>query len=662
MFNRQIWDAPEVSRRNSSLTLSKSSLSRIAFSPKPAPTYEPRRVIYPSDGVYNITGAGVQAGGLHDCRALRLTCEDGDDKACEPNKCVYGTLQKTDLDLWKYTSDDQTIEVYYEPAPLIRLKQITRGVHNSTQVLKPASPPAYLSFFELADSDSETLYEIVYRNIAFISFKEKCNYNEACIHSNLASVDNIGLVYYGAITYLHDLKASEHWINYIKSEIKAMDVSAYTNSKALVRDLTLKLISYDKSFLQLAGSDLSYSTYELAPHSHPIYSRLPGVYKSDDEVLYTSDLSIRTRLDNSIDFGFKVAKGDVAYVYRPRRLTDPQVRDSVGLSPLHRDVLFTPRDPESWVKESATTDVSKYVLSGADSELYHSKTKIDKFYANILDPDTCYEQALDWTASLLGLIPPIWDSTWATQIKRAIIKNCLGWFAPEVETPAGPNIKGQVVSEFPFSGYTEYFDTTSNNFHDYDFSSITPRVFTTDSDNLVTLTPVDNLTINPEYWDGLYASKGTLIHLIWWNMLLGLERFSADDELESYESVAYKVTTYLPNQFKELNIPIKLSPCYAGIGAVCGLSRVYNISDFETRVLTCLPFRYSRHGKMWSTLENIYEYWTPALHKPRIQYGVFAAGYSAAEDTYLERSFDGTSYSRLHNNHLLNTTVTLGTI
>lgn len=673
MYNRLVWDDPKAISHPlnfsksaiaiSSRSATSLSLSRISFEsliiPQFSDTSDP--IISKNDlGVYEITGAGIKVSeSIQDCRALKLKCQVGTDKECEPYKCIYGTLEKTNR-LWKYSNNE--VDIYYEPRPLVKIKNISRGSYNGVQLSKPASYAQYLSFFELADfTTGETTYEALMREIASIAFTDICKSHEACILSNLQSTDNIDLIYYGVITYLYNIEASEYWINYIRKVISSKSLEAYLTSRDLLKEIVLELIGFNNCFIQLQASNVySQSKIDLSEHSRPIYTRLPEVYKIDelDNVLYTTNLDIRTNLGFEPDIGFKVIKGTKGYTYLPRRITDYKLRDTLGLPPLNRNKTTTHKDLESWkpFEDSSYVDTSKYVLSGADCELYNSKTKIDSFYSNVLDPDTCYEPALDWVASLLGLISPIWDSTWSSKIKRAIIKNCLGWFNIDIFTTdvlgdKSLNIKGKVLSEFPFNNYTDYFlETSEDNYLAYDFSSVFPKIREySETTELVSETDVSNLTIRKTHWEGLYATKGTFIQLLWWNMLLNLERFDATHELEVYDSGlgVYKVSTYLDNPHQKLNIPIKFSYCQAGTPlqaqlnsytnqAVCGISQVFNISELFRSVLICLPFRYNRNGKMWRTLQQIYEYWMPINHKPHIQYGVFAAGYSAADDVFLE--------------------------
>lgn len=673
MFNRHIWDNFEVRKRSAnfsksavairSSTPTQLSLGRISFEsliiPKYSETSDPI-ISQNNSGVYEITGRGLQVSDtIHDCRAYGLTCQNGTDKECQAYKCIYGTLEKQN-NLWKYSSGG--IDIYYRDADLLKIKNIFRGVYNNSPVLKPISYAQYLSFFELANpTTGETLYEFLMRKISSIAFTDICKSHEACILSNLGSKDNIHLIYYGVVTYLYEAKASEYWINFIRNRVKQKDLDSYQTSKELLKEIVLELISYSGSFVQLERSNIyDQSKLELSNHARPIYSRLPEVYKIDEinNVLYTTNLDVRTSLDFEPDVGFKVIKGVEGYTYLPRRVTDYELRDSLGLPPLNRDKTTTHRDPESWKKftDSSYVDTSKYVLSGADSELYNSKTKIDSFYSDVLDPDTSYAPTLDWVASLLGLIPPIWDNSWSEKIKRAIIKNCLGWFDLDTQTTdvfgnKSLNIKGKVLSEFPFDNYPDYLtDELEDNYLIYDFSSSVPKIRQYSEDTeLVSESEVPNLVIRKAFWEGLYATKGTFIQLLWWNMLLGLERFDAQTELDVHipELGVYKVSTYLDSEFKELNIPIKFSYCQAGTPlqaqlnsysnqAVCGISQVFNISELYRSVLICLPFRYNRDGKMWRTLQQIYEYWMPINNKPHIQYGVFAAGYSAADDVFLE--------------------------
>jgi hypothetical protein len=619
----KLWDTlrtPNSNKYNTSYIsggrLTTLSLGQITFrsTSTPASTF----VLTPKAlDAYEILDRGAEIDENTDnCAVLGQACADGTPVQCVRGKCVVGSLEKQSATLYKYTHHN--LAVSYSAADEIKL-------------------PNGRKFLEFCELDGG--YEDIARAIVSISYSSRVNSQEAGILSNLESSVYTKDLYYGAMTYLHKRSASLLWRRYAREQLKLLD---YTQSGTVVLNEIVELFLYwQNCILEVVRNKYNRSSLMLAPRAHPIYARLPQVYKIEDESLFLQDLSKRTELDGkTLDVGFKVIGETEAYIYLPRSITDPETRDLYDLSPLDLSEQFTPKDPQSWVKlkeYDEVLDVSKLTLAGIDGELTASKEKIGAFFTDILDPDTCYPQVLDWVASIVGLLPPIWNAEWDLVLKRAVIKNALGWYdrltssknllGEDILTP-----KGETLNQYPFSEYPQHFGTSNN--LNYEFSSLVPQIRVKNSMGITSLVSVDRLALNKADWVGLYESKGTFYNLFWWLMALRARKFDASTEIEDDH-----INIFVENESEDACTPIVLTPCQVGDAdsafdnkAVCGISRLYE----RISVVVPMSFKYSRDGAMWANVNDIVENWTRIDRKPRVQYALFAAGYSTADDFLFE--------------------------
>lgn len=83
-----------------------------------------------------------------------------------------------------------------------------------------------------------------------------------------------------------------------------------------------------------------------------------------------------------------------------------------------------------------TLDVAFWLCTPWDGLLTETKSKVDAFYENYLDPQTALPEYLDWLAMLCGFTGPYWDAQWAVSIKRALIANSYNFIWISKGTPA----------------------------------------------------------------------------------------------------------------------------------------------------------------------------------------------------------------------------------
>ena len=123
-----------------------------------------------------------------------------------------------------------------------------------------------------------------------------------------------------------------------------------------------------------------------------------------------------------------------------------------------------------------------------------------------LDPTECSPKNLDWLAQHVGLSAPVWNVNWATEYKRTLIQNSLGWFDKELTQTIGTQeyktIKGEILDQHPFNAAPWRSEENAPEDKVDIFNLDLSKVYSQD------------LSIYKKEWDGLGESKGSILTLV----------------------------------------------------------------------------------------------------------------------------------------------------
>ena len=661
-----------------------------------------------ANGEYSVLAHGEPipgdlGGGNENCIVEGMICTDGTNKDCKPGKCLIGKLKKISNYKWKYTSassyNGTKLEYFIGGKEFLELKTIIRGSHQNpdgtaVSVDKPASknttvylPPVgyagsvfsdtYVKFFNLtmALDNSETLNGVItteedfirqiidigYKN--FYALKTGPTYSSICDspldRKVVSSIEDIIFSLPEAWRERVRSYMGEKWD--IKHTTHETNREFITTTFRYMRSLFTKTTQVTRSGLK--RSSIRYISDESV---RPIYLRLPASsnsYRPEgyEEVLIIAKEQDRFNLPiSSLEIGTMVATSDrkISYQFLPRVITDETERRTFKMSPLYssrtKEELYSPRDDKSWSRiiedQLPKSPVAKWMLAGADEFLREKKYEIEDFYYTYLDPTECSPKNLDWLAQHVGLSAPVWNTEWATEYKRALIKNSLGWFdkelVQEVNNKEYKTIKGEVLSLHPFNAapWRDEEDAPDDKIDLFgiDLSSASSQ----------------DISVYKKEWGGLGESKGSILTLIF---LFSLFKIKAHTEGEivskddKFQSIHISVKSGLRAQ--ELDAPILLPTKYDM--PQVGTLEQYRIGSFEnqlvadrTKVTTAeeadniffrLPFYYNRDGKSWDLVQSVANYWVQAKLNSRVQYAYLAAGLWKQGDAFFDPGFVDTA-------------------
>lgn len=649
-----------------------------------------------ANGEYSVLAHGEPipgdlTGGNENCVVEGMTCTDGTNKNCKPGKCLIGKLKKISGYKWKYTSassyNGTKLEYFIGGKDILELKTIIRGSHKNPDgtiiaIDKPASknttiylPPVgyagsifsdvYVKFFNLtmALDNSDTFNGIItteedfIKQIIDIGYKNFYALETGPTYSSICDSPLDRRV----ISSIEDIIFSlpNIWKEKVKSYMEAKwDVkhTTYETNREFITTTYRYMRSLFTKTTQVTKSGLKRSSIRSISDeaARPIYLRLPTASNSYRPEGYEDLLIIANEQDrfnlpiSSLEIGTIVCTSDrkIAYQFLPRVISEESDRRKFKMSPLYssrtKEELYSPRDDKSWsrlIKEQLPKlPVAKWMLAGADEFLREKKHEIEDFYYTYLDPTECSTKNLDWLAQHVGLSAPIWNTDWADEYKRALIKNSLGWFNKElVEEINGKEyktIKGEILDQHPFNAAPwrteEATPDGKVDLFNLNLSSISSQ----------------DLSIYKKDWDGLGESKGSILTLIF---LFSLFRIKAhtDNEIESKDG-RIRVKSGLRSQ--EVSAPVLIPTKYdfpqAGTIADYEAGAFTNqlVAD-QTSITTTeesnniffrLPFYYNRDGKSWDLAQSIANYWVQAKLNSRVQYAYLAAGLWKQGDAFFD--------------------------
>lgn len=446
---------------------------------------------------------------VENCRVINTTCMEefstntnGTDTKCLPNKCfggeltfsilnesiiqldiVRGDIQKSlyikniflnkssneIYDFYIRISNDSDDLIYYPDDD----KEFYRTIGGKLRI------PLQL-LFDI--NQNNNFLKDFFDSILIFLFRKTCEGPiEVCIRNNLLS-QNIE-------SFKNELKdriSLSKFSNFIKSKIlESIElITEFSNLADYVSqcfDVIQELFNSSSYIVDSGFLQSKKSSFRGELRGRPIYSRLPssnfGYNTSglEENIIFLEDINSRFSLEN-IDSGQIVVANDYSegYKYIPRLISSYRERISLGLpekitDTYDKDQIYSPKDPESWKKlessELPPVPVTKWVIEASDKFLIESKEKIDRFFDEYLNPDTCFSESLDWLAQHVGLNDSIYSSYESDSIKRILIKNALGWEDSRLDfevtfpnplpdgsfTKVYKTIKGKVLDDLPFN-------------------------------------------------------------------------------------------------------------------------------------------------------------------------------------------------------------------
>jgi len=520
-------------------------------------------------------------------------------------------------------------------------------------------------------------------------YENKCGQNAACINSMLGTKDLSPA--YATVGLFLDSLQDPAWKDYLLVGINEMadeDITSYEFILFALRFIFAHkghvLLHFNRKYHK---SRVSYDTN----YPRPVYYRLPAGYTrgdnyAQDDILYISNLEQRLSIPlEELAFGTLVigSDGKTGYRFEPRRLLSPVTRLRYGLNPADPTIEYSPKDPFSWKlldksEIPGAANPTKWLLGGIDFFLSQTHMKMERFFTDFVDPNTCFAMALDWNYQFYGWTPRLWNTEWDTETKRSLLKNALGWFNKEIfkdilvtenSTKRMLSYKGNVLREFPFNIYGDFWkDTTEET---YFWGDILPHVRTVDEQTgLVEQTPQESLEIPKESWDGLFPSKGNLLCLLFLFSVFRIEDtdfssniaaydpetvppvpdygndpgriITAAEQLVSAEDNLQKISLNITRGLNRPLKPVILSPLqvgnqedspYLNNPLVAGISRI----NYEsTKVVLPIAYKDKNNFDLKEKLDYVIRSWMPLTTEITIQHPYPAAEYARADDYFFE--------------------------
>jgi hypothetical protein len=288
--------------------------------------------------------------------------------------------------------------------------------------------------------------------------------------------------------------------------------------------------------------------------------------------------------------------------------------------------------------EDSDSDVAKWLTSGSDMELSDSKTRIDWFYNNFLDPETCYPLNLDWIAQHMGFIGEMWNLEWDSPFKRLLLRNAHKNDLPEgglwTLDPEEDSLRRLDLSQI------EVLQGTST------IARYRKKTFNGDSD-FVEESVVSDLVIDISQWPGLIPARGSLLSVLFMFWAFNIKAVSGEEFVQD-EDGSYRVRSGLRQA--ESNAPVNLPVVWdvihvgteqdAEVGMyanqlVAGMAVCRDVNLSNTIVIR-MPFYYNRDGRTWDAARSIMDNWMTATADKKLQYGYPVADLLVAEDVFFE--------------------------
>jgi hypothetical protein len=522
-------------------------------------------------------GVPVKAG-WENCAMSGMTCSEGESNTkCEAGKCVIGRLTKEgDGNKWRYESYSVPDLYYYVyGVESVDLLSVMRGLFPlpGDNGVVEVHKPASISTTVYLPPNTYSRESFIRRVIRFFT-------NESVQDS----------------------------VNIFLREVMGSDIQATLPAEKRTYDRVQKAVT--ESLPGVWSEFVSAALDEIWANRMTLTNRdfLVTVYESLGQ-LYTK--------------GVQVAMSSL-------RVSDLQSDSDISRPVYNR----LPGISGGYNNDDPGSDVSAWVVSGADMELSDSKTRLDHFYDNFLDPETCYPLNLDWIAQHLGFFGGMWDLTWDTSVKRILIANAHKNELPEsglwTRDPGMDTLRSLDLSRI------EELDGTDT------VVRYSKKVYNPDAE-IVEVEDVPELVVDISNWPGLIPARGSLVSLIFMFWVFGIKAISGEEMIQD-EDGSYRVRSGLRRaEFTApVNVPIVTDVIHVGteedaeVGVypnqlIADVSACQDVNLANT-VVVRMPFYYNRDGRTWDAARNIVENWMSGTAAKRLQYGYAAADLLVAED------------------------------
>lgn len=527
-------------------------------------------------------------GAYENCAIVGAICADGTDTKCEVGKCVYGRLTQVSGEKWRY--DSSTVPgLYYfvYGRESVTLKTIARGKF---------SLPAGAGEVEvkIPASISATVYlpPKTYSKETFVRQIVKRFNREEDVRSVTDSVDNFirSLIGTNQATVEAELEVKNRLLSSVESVLDPIWYSFVRNSV----DNVWATNPTNRDFLI------------------ECYQVLTDLYERGVQVALSGIKASRINRDTGI--------GRPVYGRLP------------GISGAYNDeVEDTP---------------AKWLTSGADNELSSTKSLIDSFYRNYLNPETCYPLNLDWLAQHFGFTSNLWGLSWPSRVKRLLLANA---HVNNVDTSNALWTKNPDQDTLRQIDFSRIERTTVN----ISTGSVTTayrcsaRVYNSDT-NLTSIDEISNLVIDISAWPGILPSRGSMVTLLFMLWAFGIKAHSPEELSYNTDDNTFSVRSGLRSAElnSPVNIPYMVDVLKVGTDTDAEVGNYPNqlIADVSTcqdkasanTVVIRMPFYYNRNGRSWDAASSIVENYVPSTAVKRIQYAYSAADLLVADDVFFE--------------------------
>jgi hypothetical protein len=519
--------------------------------------------------------------GWENCAMAGMTCSDGaSDTKCEVGKCVIGRLVNEERGKWRYESYTVPDLYYYlYGEEVVETLAISRGV------------------FELP-GESESI-----------------------------SVNRLASVY--STVYLPPRTYSDE--SFIRRVVKFLSPASLQDSL----DIFVRLILSNDI---LATVPLERKTYDRVFNS--VTKSLPSAWAefitSELNELWNNrnNLTNRQFVAESYDTLGLLYQRAVQVVLSSFKLSSVSVDRKIS-RPIYSRL---PGVSGGYNNEDSDSDVAKWLTSGSDMELSDSKTKIDWFYDNFLDPETCYPLNLDWIAQHMGFFGGMWNLEWDSPFKRLLLRNAHKNDLPGgglwTRDPEQDTLRGLDLSQI------EVLDGTST------IARYGKKTFNSDS-GLVEESVVSDLVADISQWPGLIPARGSLLSVLFMFWSFNIKAVSGEEFIQDGDG-SYRVRSGLrqAESSAPVNLPVVWDVIHVGteqdaevemyanqLVADVAVCRDVNLSN---TIVVRMPFYYNRDGRTWDAARAIVENWMTATADKKLQYGYPVADLLVAEDVFFE--------------------------
>ncbi len=537
-------------------------------------------------------GAPVKAG-YENCSMVGATCANGTDTECDVGKCLYGRLSQVSGNQWRYDSYTASGLYYFVyGTEYVTLLSVSRGRFSlpaGAGIVDVSSPASISSVVYLPPK--------TYSNETFVRRIVKRFDSDGLLRSATDSVDN----------FIRALLGTNQATVEVEEEIRDRVLLA---TRDTLDSVWYEVISDAIDAIWLARFEEKNATNR--SFLVQCYGVLTDLYERGIQVSLSGIKASRVNTDADI--------GRPVYDRLP------------GISGAYNN--------------EAEDTPAKWLTSGADTELSLSKSLLDSFYRDYLDPDTCYPLNLDWLAQHFGFTTNLWDFSWPARVKRLMLSNA--------------HINSIDISDTLWTD-----DSDLDTFRGVDFSKIervlvdtgtnevttayrySSKVYDTDT-NLTAIDTTSDLQIDVSQWQGILPSRGSLLTLLFIFWVFGIKAPSAEELSYNSSEGTFMVRSGLRSA--EINAPVNTpyivdtlkvgSDVDAEIGnypnqLIADISTCQDKTSANTVVIR-MPFYYNRNGRSWDAASNIVENYVPTTSIKRLQYSYAAADLLAADDIFFE--------------------------